>query len=93
MLLIPAIDLKNGQCVRLRQGKMDDVTVFSDDPVAVAKRWADEGAQRLHVVDLDGALKGQPLNLKRDRENRGGGQNPGTGRRRHPRRGNRTTLS
>jgi len=64
MLLIPAIDLKNGQCVRLRQGKMDDVTVFSDDPVAVAKRWVDEGAQRLHVVDLDGALKGQPLNLK-----------------------------
>ena len=64
MLLIPAIDLKNGQCVRLRQGKMDDVTVFSADPVAVAQRWADEGAQRLHVVDLDGAVKGQPLNLK-----------------------------
>jgi phosphoribosylformimino-5-aminoimidazole carboxamide ribotide isomerase len=64
VLLIPAIDLKNGQCVRLRQGKMDDVTVFSPDPVAVAKRWADEGAQRLHVVDLDGAVKGQPLNIK-----------------------------
>ena len=64
MLLIPAIDLKNGQCVRLRQGKMDEVTVFSPDPVAVAKRWADEGAQRLHVVDLDGAIKGQPINLK-----------------------------
>jgi len=64
MLLIPAIDLKNGQCVRLRQGKMDDVTVFSPDPVAVAKRWADEGAQRLHVVDLDGAAKGQPVNIK-----------------------------
>ncbi|MGH6962041.1 MAG: 1-(5-phosphoribosyl)-5-[(5-phosphoribosylamino)methylideneamino]imidazole-4-carboxamide isomerase [Dongiaceae bacterium] len=64
MLLIPAIDLKAGQCVRLRQGKMDDVTVFSPDPVAVAKRWADEGAQRLHVVDLDGAVKGQPINLK-----------------------------
>lgn len=64
MLLIPAIDVKNGQCVRLRQGKMDDVTVFSPDPVAVARRWADEGAQRLHVVDLDGAVKGQPINLK-----------------------------
>jgi phosphoribosylformimino-5-aminoimidazole carboxamide ribotide isomerase len=64
MLLIPAIDLKNGQCVRLRQGKMDDVTVFSPDPVAVARRWADEGAQRLHVVDLDGAIKGQPINFK-----------------------------
>jgi phosphoribosylformimino-5-aminoimidazole carboxamide ribotide isomerase len=64
MLLIPAIDLKNGKCVRLRQGKMDDVTVFSDDPAGVARRWADEGAQRLHVVDLDGAFKGQPVNLK-----------------------------
>lgn len=64
MLLIPAIDLKNGQCVRLRQGRMDDVTVFSDDPAAMAKRWVDEGASRIHVVDLDGALKGSPINLK-----------------------------
>ena len=64
MLLIPAIDLKNGQCVRLRQGRMDDVTVFSTDPVSVAKRWVDEGAQRIHVVDLDGAVKGTPVNLK-----------------------------
>lgn len=64
MLLIPAIDLKNGQCVRLRQGRMDDVTVYSDDPVTIAKRWADEGAERLHVVDLDGAIKGQPVNIK-----------------------------
>ena len=64
MLLIPAIDLKNGQCVRLRQGRMTDVMVFSDDPAAVAKRWVDEGAQRLHIVDLDGAIKGAPVNLK-----------------------------
>jgi len=64
MLLIPAIDLKNGQCVRLRQGRMDDVTVYSDDPVTMAKRWADEGAERLHVVDLDGAIKGLPVNIK-----------------------------
>ncbi len=64
MLLIPAIDIKNGQCVRLRQGRMDEVTVFSKDPVAVAKRWVDEGAQRIHVVDLDGAVKGTPVNLK-----------------------------
>jgi phosphoribosylformimino-5-aminoimidazole carboxamide ribotide isomerase len=64
MLLIPAIDLKNGECVRLRQGRMDDVTVFSKDPVAMAQRWADEGAERLHVVDLDGAMKGEPVNLK-----------------------------
>ncbi|MES0874994.1 1-(5-phosphoribosyl)-5-[(5-phosphoribosylamino)methylideneamino]imidazole-4-carboxamide isomerase [Sinimarinibacterium thermocellulolyticum] len=63
MLLIPAIDLKGGQCVRLRQGRMDDVTVFSDEPVGVAKRWADEGAERIHIVDLDGAVKGQPINV------------------------------
>jgi phosphoribosylformimino-5-aminoimidazole carboxamide ribotide isomerase len=63
MLLVPAIDLKGGQCVRLRQGRMDDVTVFSDDPVSVARRWADEGAERIHIVDLDGAVKGQPVNI------------------------------
>ena len=64
MLLIPAIDLKDGQCVRLRQGRMDDVTVFSDDPVAVADRWVAAGAQRLHLVDLDGAASGQPVNTE-----------------------------
>jgi 1-(5-phosphoribosyl)-5-[(5-phosphoribosylamino)methylideneamino] imidazole-4-carboxamide isomerase (EC 5.3.1.16) len=64
MLLIPAIDLKNGECVRLRQGRMDDVTVFSRDPVAVARRFVDEGAQRLHVIDLDGATNGAPANLR-----------------------------
>ncbi|MEQ1439237.1 1-(5-phosphoribosyl)-5-[(5-phosphoribosylamino)methylideneamino]imidazole-4-carboxamide isomerase [Fontimonas sp. SYSU GA230001] len=64
MLLIPAIDLKGGQCVRLRQGRMDDVTVFSDDPVTVARRWADEGAERVHIVDLDGAVKGTPVNIE-----------------------------
>lgn len=63
MLLIPAIDLKDGHCVRLRQGRMDDVTVFSDDPVAVAQRWVDEGARRLHLVDLDGAVAGEPCNV------------------------------
>ncbi|MDY6941456.1 MAG: 1-(5-phosphoribosyl)-5-[(5-phosphoribosylamino)methylideneamino]imidazole-4-carboxamide isomerase [Pseudomonadota bacterium] len=62
MLLIPAIDIKDGKCVRLRQGRMDDVTVFSDDPVAVAARWVSEGARRLHLVDLDGALSGKPMN-------------------------------
>ncbi len=64
LLLIPAIDLKDGKCVRLRQGKMDDVTVFSDDPVAAAKRWVDAGARRLHVVDLNGASAGKPVNAK-----------------------------
>lgn len=62
MLLIPAIDLKGGKCVRLRQGMMDDETVFSDDPVAVAGRWVEAGARRLHLVDLDGAFAGKPVN-------------------------------
>lgn len=62
MLLIPAIDLKEGKCVRLRQGKMDDETIFSDDPVAMAGRWVDAGARRLHIVDLDGAFAGEPVN-------------------------------
>jgi phosphoribosylformimino-5-aminoimidazole carboxamide ribotide isomerase len=62
MLLIPAIDLKQGKCVRLRQGRMEDDTVFSDDPVAVAARWVEAGAQRLHIVDLDGAFAGEPVN-------------------------------
>ena len=64
MLLIPAIDLKEGQCVRLRQGRMDDNTVFSDDPVSVAGRWLDAGAKRLHMVDLDGAFAGEPKNAE-----------------------------
>jgi phosphoribosylformimino-5-aminoimidazole carboxamide ribotide isomerase len=62
MLLIPAIDLKDGKCVRLRQGRMEDDTVFSDDPVAVAGRWVVAGAKRLHLVDLDGAFAGVPRN-------------------------------
>jgi len=62
MLLIPAIDLKDGKCVRLRQGRMDDETVFSNDPVAMAGRWVEAGARRLHLVDLNGALEGRPVN-------------------------------
>ncbi len=62
MLLIPAIDLKDGKCVRLRQGRMEDETVFSDDPVAMAQRWVDAGARRLHMVDLNGAFEGRPVN-------------------------------
>ena len=60
MLVIPAIDLRNGRCVRLRQGRAEAETVFSDDPVAMARRWEAEGAPRLHVVDLDGAFDGGP---------------------------------
>ncbi|GGY15412.1 1-(5-phosphoribosyl)-5-[(5-phosphoribosylamino)methylideneamino]imidazole-4-carboxamide isomerase [Paludibacterium paludis] len=63
MLLIPAIDLKDGQCVRLKQGVMEEATVFSDDPVEVARHWCDLGARRLHLVDLDGAFAGKPKNL------------------------------
>ena len=62
MLIIPAIDLKDGKCVRLKQGAMDKVTVFSDDPAATAQRWLKLGARRLHVVDLNGAAAGKPRN-------------------------------
>lgn len=62
MILIPAIDLKDGKCVRLRQGRMEDDTVFSDDPVAVAAHWVEQGARRLHLVDLNGAFAGKPVN-------------------------------
>ena len=55
MIIIPAVDIKKGKCVRLIQGRMDEETVFSDDPAAMAKRWEDEGAEIIHVVDLDGA--------------------------------------
>jgi phosphoribosylformimino-5-aminoimidazole carboxamide ribotide isomerase len=62
MIIIPAIDLKGGQCVRLSQGEMGRATVYSDDPAKVAKRWQSMGAQRLHIVDLDGAVSGEPKN-------------------------------
>lgn len=62
MLVIPAIDLKDGQCVRLRKGLMEDSTVFSDDPAGMAERWCREGAKRLHLVDLNGAFEGAPVN-------------------------------
>ena len=62
MLLIPAIDIKDGKCVRLRQGRMDEATVFEDDPRDAARRWVEAGARRLHLVDLDGASEGAPRN-------------------------------
>ncbi|MFT4561391.1 MAG: phosphoribosylformimino-5-aminoimidazole carboxamide ribotide isomerase [Gammaproteobacteria bacterium] len=62
MLIIPAIDIKSGKCVRLKQGRMADETIYSDDPLAVAARWVDAGARRLHIVDLDGAVTGAPVN-------------------------------
>jgi phosphoribosylformimino-5-aminoimidazole carboxamide ribotide isomerase len=64
MLLIPAIDLKDGKCVRLRQGRMDDETVFADDPLDMARRWVDAGARRLHLIDLNGAFAGRPVNAE-----------------------------
>jgi phosphoribosylformimino-5-aminoimidazole carboxamide ribotide isomerase len=68
VLIIPAIDLKDGRCVRLKQGDMSTATVFSDDPVAMAKHWAGQGARRLHIVDLNGAVAGRPKNEKVIRE-------------------------
>ncbi|GAA4329043.1 1-(5-phosphoribosyl)-5-[(5-phosphoribosylamino) me thylideneamino]imidazole-4-carboxamide isomerase [Variovorax defluvii] len=62
MLLIPAIDLKDGHCVRLKQGDMDQSTIFSEDPAAMARRWIEAGARRLHLVDLNGAFAGKPQN-------------------------------
>jgi len=64
MLLIPAIDIKEGKCVRLRQGIMEDSTVFSDSPVAMADKWVALGAKRIHLVDLDGAFAGKPANAE-----------------------------
>ncbi len=62
MIVIPAIDLKDGHCVRLRQGLMEEATVFSEDPAEMARHWVDQGAQRLHLVDLNGAFAGKPIN-------------------------------
>ena len=62
MLLIPAIDIKGGRCVRLRRGDMNDETLFDDDPREAAERWVAQGAERLHLVDLDGAVAGRPVN-------------------------------
>lgn len=64
MLIIPAIDLKDGHCVRLKQGVMEDATVFSEDPAAMARHWLAQGARRLHLVDLNGAFAGKPVNEK-----------------------------
>ena len=68
MIIIPAIDLKDGKCVRLLQGKKDEVTVYSDDPAKMAKQWVDMGARLLHVVDLDGAFSGEQKNIERIKE-------------------------
>ncbi|EMG37665.1 1-(5-phosphoribosyl)-5-((5-phosphoribosylamino)methylideneamino) imidazole-4-carboxamide isomerase [Desulfocurvibacter africanus PCS] len=63
MILFPAVDIKDGQCVRLRQGRKDEVTVFSADPLSMASHWASQGARWLHVIDLDGAFDGRPKNF------------------------------
>ncbi len=62
MLIIPAIDIKNGKCVRLSQGKMEKETIYSEDPLEVSEKWIDQGAKRLHIIDLDGAMQGEPAN-------------------------------
>ncbi|MDF1591329.1 MAG: 1-(5-phosphoribosyl)-5-[(5-phosphoribosylamino)methylideneamino]imidazole-4-carboxamide isomerase [Desulfobacterales bacterium] len=63
MIVIPAVDIKNGKCVRLSQGRMDAETIFSEDPAAMAEKWENEGAELIHVVDLDGAIEKEPQNL------------------------------
>lgn len=68
MQVIPAIDLRGGHCVRLRQGDFDQETVFGDDPAAMAARWESEGATRIHLVDLDGAKVGRPVNVEAVRQ-------------------------
>jgi len=68
MLIIPAIDLKEGKCVRLKQGLMDQSTIFSEHPAETAKKWFELGARRLHLVDLDGAFSGKPMNLNAIKE-------------------------
>ena len=70
MLIIPAIDIKDGHCVRLKQGDMQTATVFSEDPAAMAQHWLEQGAQRLHLVDLNGAVAGKPRNELAIREDR-----------------------
>src|SRR5258705_13894378 len=72
MQIIPAIDIKDGHCVRLKQGDMQAVTVFSEDPAAMAQHWLEQGATRLHIVDLNGALRGKPRNQLPIREILGG---------------------
>ena len=74
MILYPAIDMKDGQCVRLKQGQFDKVTVYEADPVKMARRWEGLGASWVHVVDLDGALKGQGVDSGSD-----GWRNPQSG--------------
>lgn len=64
MLLIPAIDIKDGKCVRLRQGRMEDETIYGEDPVVMASRWIEAGASRLHIIDLNGAVSGRPANAE-----------------------------
>ena len=68
MHIIPAIDIKDGHCVRLKQGEMQSATVFSEDPAAMAQHWLEQGAQRLHIVDLNGAFAGRPKNEMAIRE-------------------------
>lgn len=63
MIIIPAVDIKNGRCVRLLQGRKDEETVFSNDPVRMARKWDDEGAELIHVIDLDGAFEKSPQNM------------------------------
>lgn len=84
MRLYPAIDMKNGQCVRLTQGLFDNVNVYSDSPADMAALWESSGARFLHLVDLDGALAGRSVNAPAIPGNHRACEDPGTARRRYP---------
>ena len=86
MEIIPAIDLRGGNCVRLYQGDYEQETVFSDDPLGVAERWQAEGGERLHIVDLDGAHYRQPRQSRGDHSHHRSPDHSGAGGRRHPQR-------
>ena len=93
MLIVPAIDLKGGKCVRLLRGEMNAETVYGDDPVAMGQRWVSEGAQYLHVVDLDGAVSGQRGERRSHRSTLQGAADSDRGRRRRAHRGARRRVA
>ena len=93
MILFPAIDLKDGHCVRLRRGEMDQATVYSDDPAAQARAFADDGFEYLHIVDLNGAFEGAPVNAAAVEKRPRACRLAGSAWRRHPRHGRDRSLA
>ncbi len=92
LIVFPAIDLKDGVCVRLLRGEMGRATVFNADPAAQARAFAEPGFEWLHLVDLNGAIEGKPVNARRRRRDPRGGEPAGPARRRHPRHRRRSSA-